>query len=91
MKIDFGALAQLARAPAELSPYNKQWSTWGTSSFGRAPALQAGGGRFETGVLHQVIIRYGPSRPSTSLRLKRGRRFDSDMLHHSTHYVRSWL
>ena len=33
---------------------------WGVSSAGRAPALQAGGHRFDPGTLHQKKCRYGP-------------------------------
>ena len=31
---------------------------WGVSSAGRAPALQAGGHRFDPGTLHQAIENY---------------------------------
>ena len=31
---------------------------WGVSSAGRAPALQAGGHRFDPGTLHQAIKNY---------------------------------
>ena len=34
--------------------------TRGVSSAGRAPALQAGGHRFDPGTLHQKKCRYGP-------------------------------
>ena len=33
---------------------------WGVSSAGRAPALQAGGHRFDPGTLHQRSQGYGP-------------------------------
>ena len=33
---------------------------WGVSSAGRAPALQAGGHRFDPGTLHQRSLGYGP-------------------------------
>ena len=35
-------------------------TTWGVSSAGRAPALQAGGHRFDPGTLHQRSQGYGP-------------------------------
>ena len=34
---------------------NNQTSIWGVSSAGRAPALQAGGHRFDPGTLHQEV------------------------------------
>ena len=40
----------------QLSILNSQ--IWGVSSAGRAPALQAGGHRFNPGTLHQAIKNY---------------------------------
>ena len=65
-----GPIAQLAeRAPdkGEVPGSNpgrptsaaRELISWGISSVGRAPALQAGGHRFEPGILHQVRRQLG--------------------------------
>ena len=54
----------------------------GCSSAGRAPALQAGGQRFDPAQLHQMLAR-GRSSAGRALQSHcRGRRFDSARLHH---------
>ena len=40
---------------------------WGVSSAGRAPALQAGGHRFDPGTLHHKKLTEVPSQEETSL------------------------
>ena len=40
---------------------------WGVSSAGRAPALQAGGHRFDPGTLHQKKLTEVPWKQETSL------------------------
>ena len=32
------------------------WLLWGISSVGRAPALHAGGQRFESAILHSILL-----------------------------------
>ena len=39
-------------------PLQLNKTLWGVSSAGRAPALQAGGHRFDPGTLHQAIKNY---------------------------------
>ena len=43
----------------------------GCSSAGRAPALQAGGHRFDPGQLHHLAIQRGPLREKRQIRLER--------------------
>ena len=47
-------------------PLRKE-SLWGVSSAGRAPALQAGGHRFDPGTLHHKKLTEVPLKDETSL------------------------
>ena len=48
-------------------PLQKEEPLWGVSSAGRAPALQAGGHRFDPGTLHHKKLTEVASRGATSL------------------------
>ena len=45
---------------------------WGVSSAGRAPALQAGGHRFDPGTLHHKKLIEVPSEEETSMNFLKG-------------------
>ena len=52
---------------SESLAHQKQKPLWGVSSAGRAPALQAGGHRFDPGTLHHKKLTEVPSKEEASL------------------------